>query len=206
MTITSSVGSRNKESNLEKPKQNIGHINEEAELIQKAKEDISHFEPLYNRYFDSIFRFVYRKTDDEQTAADITSRVFYNAMNALERYRITEVSFGAWLYKIATNETYKFFRDYKKRHLSLEGETVDRIMVCEPVVGDDDQKMEVLNRLIGQLSDIEVRILELKFFENRNFSDIAFIVEMKESAVKMKLYRALDKLKKKYQEIVSEKR
>ena len=191
---------------MESSKNNIEPKHEEVEMIQKAQSDIRFFEPLYNKYFDSIFRFVYRKTDDEQTAADITSKVFYNAMNALKNYRITDVSFGAWLYKIATNETYKFFRDYKKRHLSLEEEAVDRIMICEPVVGGEDQKMEILNRLISQLNETEVRILELKFFENRNFSDIAFIVEMKESAVKMKLYRALDKLKKKYKEILSDKK
>ena len=188
---------------MEKTKERIGNINQEAELIIRAKQDIRLFEPLYNKYFASIFRFVYRKTDDEQTAADITSRVFYNAMKALDRYKITEVSFGAWLYKIAMNETYKFCRDYKKRYLSLEIEDVDRIMICEPMVSDEDEKINILNGLIQQLTDNEIRILELKFFENRSFSEIAFIVEKKESAVKVKLYRALDKLKRKYQEIVS---
>lgn len=174
-------------------------MNEEADIIRKAQQDIKYFEPLYNKYFDAIFRFLHRKTDDEDEAADLTSRVFLQAMNGIRKYEIRDVGFGAWLYKIATNESYKYFRKTKRRFLSLEDDKVNEVMTCGELE-DMDEKIRLLRQMIEELKDTEVRILELKFFENRNFAEIAFILEEKESAVKMRLYRALDKLKKKYEE------
>lgn len=173
---------------------------EEKAMIAKAKTDLQFFEPIYNKYYEMIFRYVHRKTDDEDLAADLTSRVFMNAMHSLDKFEFRGVPFGAWLYRIATNETNKHFRDNKKRLLSLEDQKVNMVMTCSELDDADiEQKQRVLTELIRELEEEEIRILELKFFETKNFKEIAFILDKKESAVKMKLYRSLDKLKKRYE-------
>lgn len=173
-------------------------IEQEAVIIAKAKIDLHYFEPLYNKYYDSIFRFVYRKTDNESVAADIVSKVFMNAMKALPKYEVRNVAFGAWLYRIANNETNKHFQTHKRRLLSLEDDKVNLIMNCDQVE-DGEEKLKLLHVLIEDLQDDEIRILELKFFENKNFEEIAFILDKRESAVKMRLYRSLKKLKEKFE-------
>lgn len=173
----------------------------EADIIRRAQADVKHFEPLYNRYYESIFRFIYRRTDEEAAAADVTSRVFMNAIRALPNYEVRAVGFGAWLYRIATNEVNKYFRETKKRqHLSLEDEKVNLVMTCEEM-DDHEEKQNILMQLVSELDDDEIQILELKFFENKNFKEIAFILDKKESGTKMRLYRALDKLKEKFESI-----
>lgn len=174
-------------------------------MIAKAKLDLQNFEPLYNKYYESIFRFVYRKTDDESLAADVTSKVFMNAMNGLPKYEFRNVPFGAWLYRIAHNEVNKHFRSSKKRMLSLEDDKVNLVMSCEHLE-DGEEKLKVLYQLIEALGDEEIKILELKFFENKNFQEIAFILGKKESAVKMRMYRSLQKLKEKFQKLNKENR
>lgn len=175
--------------------------NEEA-MIAKAKKDLQYFEPIYNKYYEAIFRYVYRKTDDEDLAADLTSKVFMNAMHSIKKYEYRGLPFGAWLYKIATNETYKYFRDRKKRLLSLEDHKVNLVMTCgELEDADIEEKQQVLSTLIKELSDSEIKILELKFFENKNFREIAFILDKKESTIKMKMYRSLNKLKERFENI-----
>ncbi|MDW3212220.1 MAG: sigma-70 family RNA polymerase sigma factor [Reichenbachiella sp.] len=175
---------------------------EEEVMIAKAKTDLRHFEPIYKKYFEVIFRFIHRKTDDENLAADLTSKVFMNAMHSLDKFEFRGVPFGAWLYRIATNETNKHYRDNKKRLLSLEDHKVNLVMTCSDLDDADiEQKQKVLTELISELEDEEVRILELKFFENKNFKEIAYILDKKESAVKMKMYRSLDKLKKRYEKM-----
>ncbi|WP_456460426.1 RNA polymerase sigma factor [Reichenbachiella sp.] len=175
---------------------------EEEVMIAKAKTDLRHFEPIYKKYFEVIFRFIHRKTDDENLAADLTSKVFMNAMHSLGKFELRGVPFGAWLYRIATNETNKHYRDNKKRLLSLEDHKVNLVMTCSDLDDADiEQKQKVLTELISELEDEEVRILELKFFENKNFKEIAYILDKKESAVKMKMYRSLDKLKKRYEKM-----
>jgi len=173
---------------------------DEAKVIEQAKLDTSRFEPLYNKYYESIFRYIVRKTDDKAEAADLTSRVFLNAIKALPKYEFTGVPFGAWLYKIAANEVNRFYRNKKRRFLSLEDEKVNIVLTCDNI-GDSEEKQAVLMQLISELKDDEISILELKFFENKNFQEIAYIMEQNESRVKMRMYRALDKLKKKFESL-----
>lgn len=173
---------------------------DEQAIIEEAKKDVQAFEPLYNKYFDSVFRFVSRKTKDTEEAADLTSRVFWLAMNNIDTYEFRGIPFGAWLYRIALNETNKYFKKRKVQFLTLELDKVDQVMVCGEV-HDRDEKLEVVKKLIADLSYTEIRTLELKFFENKRFSEIAFILEESESAVKMRLYRSLDKLKERYMKL-----
>lgn len=177
----------------------------EDDIIRKAQKDIKYFEPLYNRYFDPIFRFLYRKTSDEQEAADLTSRVFMLAMKNIGKYEIRGFAFSAWLYKIASNESNKHFRDLKRQRLNLEIDKLEQIMVCD-VDNAFEGRWTLIQQLIAELNDTEVKILELKFFENKNFAEIAFIMDQKESTVKMKLYRSLDKLKQKYEALKNQGR
>ncbi|SMD34041.1 RNA polymerase sigma-70 factor, ECF subfamily [Reichenbachiella faecimaris] len=175
---------------------------EEEAMIARAKTDLLFFEPIYNKYYEVIFRYIHRKTDDEDLAADLTSKVFMNAMHSLDKFEFRGVPFGAWLYRIATNETNRHFRDNKRRLLSLEDQKVSLVMTCSELDEVDmEQKQRVLAELISELEDEEIRILELKFFETKNFKEIAFILDKKESAVKMKMYRSLDKLKRRYEKM-----
>ncbi|WP_109832539.1 RNA polymerase sigma factor [Reichenbachiella versicolor] len=175
------------------------NLSKEIEEIEAAKKDLKHFEPLYNRYFDQIFNFIYRKTDDEDLTADLTSKVFFNAMKSLKTYEFRGFGFGTWLYKIANNEVYGHFRNQKKAYLSLESDKVNSLMTCADLE-DGEEKMKLLSKMISSLKDKEVRLLELKYFENKTFEEIAFIMEMNESTVKMRLYRSLNKLKEKFAE------
>ncbi|MEO9965198.1 MAG: sigma-70 family RNA polymerase sigma factor [Reichenbachiella sp.] len=177
-------------------------VEDEEAMIALAKKDLQHFEPIYNRYYESIFRYVFRKTDDEDVAADLTSKVFMNAMNAIHKFEYRGVPFGAWLYRIAANEANKYFRESKRQLLALEDHKVRMVMNCGNLEeADAEQKQKVLAELIRELDDEEIQILELKFFENKNFKEIAFILEKKESAVKMKMYRSLNKLKERYEKM-----
>lgn len=178
-------------------------LQEEAAMIELAKSDIQHFEGLYNRYFEQIFRFIFRKTDDESAAGDLTQKVFMKAMDALPKYEFRNVPFAAWLYKIASNETNKYFRDTKKHFLSLENEKVNLVMHCDELDSDED-RLAVLRDLINELDDDEIQILELKYFENKNFTEIAFILDRSESAVKMRMYRSLNKLRDKYKNLLDQ--
>jgi RNA polymerase sigma-70 factor (ECF subfamily) len=62
----------------------------------------------------------------------------------------------------------------------------------------DDWDEELIKRLIQYMNELPtemVRVLELRFFEDKDFKEIAFILDMTESGAKMRTYRALDKLR-----------
>src|SRR5688572_1947314 len=88
-------------------------IREEYAILERSKKNSRAFSELYEKYFDRIFNFIYRQTDDEDLAADLCSQTFLNVLKNVDRYEFRGVPFSAWLYKIATNEVNKFYRKRK---------------------------------------------------------------------------------------------
>ena len=79
-------------------------VKSERELINLAKKNSKYFEPIYKKYHEQIFRFVYQRLNNEDDAADITSQVFLKALLNLEKYEFRGFPFSSWLYRIALNE------------------------------------------------------------------------------------------------------
>jgi len=170
-------------------------IEQEEVLVQAAQSNEAAFGKLYDRYFEGIFGFIYRRTDDEETAGDLTSQVFLKALQNLKKYEFRGLPFSAWLYRIAANEVNKFYRKKKKKIVfSLEEERVIDLIEND----DNDHKEEHLSLLITCMNEMKtdvVEVLELRFFEEKSFKEIAYILDISESGAKMRTYRALEKLK-----------
>ncbi|MEN0004415.1 MAG: sigma-70 family RNA polymerase sigma factor [Bacteroidota bacterium] len=172
-------------------------MQEEWLEIQAAQREPARFRPLYNRYYDPIFRFVFRRTADESLTADICSQVFLKAMQRLPKYEFKGVPFSAWLYRIASNEVAQHFRNSQKnRVVSIEEKDFSDMMdeVNEP---QNELSREQLLQALDQLKEADLQLIELRFFEQRPFKEIADIVGITESNAKVKTYRILERLKKK---------
>ena len=100
----------------------------EWQEIQAAQRDPAQFRPLYTRYFDPIFRYVFRRTADENVTADLCSQVFLRAMQKLHEYEYRGVPFSAWLYRIAGNEIAQYYRSVQRsRVVSAPEETLPEL-------------------------------------------------------------------------------
>ncbi len=168
----------------------------EWEEIQAAQRQPSLFKPLYNRYYEAIFKFVYRRTNDEHLSADLVAQVFLKAMQKLNKYQFKGVPFSAWLYRIASNQVAQHFRDAKKnRVVSIEQQNLSDL-ADEMKTTDNEQLRTLLIRSLEDLKPIDLSLIELRFFEQRPFKEIANLLEITESNAKVKTYRILEKLKK----------
>lgn len=151
---------------------------------------------LYERYYRQIFLFVYKRVDEEENAADVTSQVFLKAMLNLEKYQFKGVPFSAWLYRIAINEVNQFFRETRnQRTVSIESEGLPMLMaeVEEPSNEAAVQRMLVV---LQSLTPDEIQLVELRYFEKIPFRDVAEIYNITENNAKVRLYRILEKMKK----------
>jgi RNA polymerase sigma-70 factor (ECF subfamily) len=173
-------------------------IREEYLLLEKAKKDPEAFGPVYEKYFDRIFNFIFRQTDDEELTGDLCSQTFLNALNHLPRFEFRGVPVSAWLYRIAANEVNKHYRKLNAaRVFSIEEERV-RELVEQTAKSYDE---ELIRKLLGYLTELPtemLEVLELRFFEDKDFREIAYILNITESGAKMRTYRALDRLRKKF--------
>lgn len=173
-------------------------IRKENEIVERSKKNPKDFAELYEKYFDRIYYFILRQTDDEELAGDLASQAFVNVLNNLSKYQFRGLPFSAWLYKIASNEVNKHYRRNKgKKIYSIEEVKVREIIER----GNEDYDDELIERLLRYLRDLPsdmLQVLELRFFEDKDFKEIAFILDMTESGAKMRTYRALDKLRRSF--------
>ncbi|MEW6470355.1 MAG: sigma-70 family RNA polymerase sigma factor [Bacteroidota bacterium] len=180
------------------------HITEEKQRqelleIEAAKKSPAKFEVLYNRYHEQIFRYVYQRVDDKDSAFDITQQVFLKALTKLDKYEYKGVPFSSWLYRIAKSETYEALRQNQK----LRAVNIDDPGLSE-VLGEMGEKEERLEELYGaqladaiaELDEEDLQLVEMRFFEKRAFKEIGEILEITENNAKVKLYRVIDKLRK----------
>jgi len=170
---------------------------DEASQIQKSQADPEAFKPLYEKYFKKIFLFILHRIGDKAITGDLTSQVFLKALTNIHIFQLRDVPFSAWLYRIALNECNDFFRKQKRyRIVTIEDTAIEELydeITADTTVPDLGKK---LPDILRQLSAIELQIIELRYFEQRPFKEVADIMGISENHAKTKTYRTLDKMKK----------
>lgn len=150
---------------------------EDKELvIQCQSGNLRVFSELYDRYIDKIYKFVYIKTSNQETAEDITSDVFYKAMNSINTFKSNEESssFKSWIYTIANNKVIDFYRTQKTEtdieecfDLWIHHNFADN-------VDNKDQLNKVLEFLDTLKSD-QKEVIMLRIWEDLSYKEIADI-------------------------------
>jgi len=172
-------------------------IQREWAEIQKAQADRQFFRPLYTRYHEGIFLFVFKRVANESLSADITSQVFLKALQKLNTYKFKGVPFSAWLYRIASNEVVQHYRNVKKnRVVSIDDEQLDHFAEDFEY---SDERHKLKDRMVdclNLLKEDELALIELRYFEQLPYKEIAAIMGLTESNAKVKTYRLTTKLSK----------
>jgi RNA polymerase sigma-70 factor (ECF subfamily) len=173
-------------------------LSEELTIIEKAKRNPQFFAPLYNKYYEVIFRYIYKRVDEQESAYDITSCVFVKAMGALNKFEFRGVPFSSWLFRIAKSELYQSFRDQKARR-TINIDSVTIVQMVDEICDDrSEENREKLLKSLTLLKENELQLIEMRFFEKRSFREIGEIIGLTENNAKVKTFRALAKLKKKF--------
>ena len=172
----------------------LDESNLEEEQIKNAKNNPSLFEPLYSKYYKRILGFVYKRMESLEEAREVTANVFTKALINIRKFEYRGFQFSSWLHRIALNEIGQFYRDAKKmRVISIDSVGVRRI--ASETHKDSESLSPILANAIQELSEDEVLLIELRFFEGKSFSEMGTILEITENNAKVKTYRVLDKLR-----------
>ncbi len=174
-------------------------INNEQRIILECQKNPEggHFGYIYEKYYEQIFGFVYKRILDEDDTADVTSRAFMNCLSKISQYQFKGLPFSSWLYKIAINEVHQFYRDKKKdeRIVSIESTSLHHFFEEMDFEGQDIDAASVLEQIFEEVEQSEVDYLSLRFFENKSFKEIGEIHGISEVNAKVKTYRLLKRLK-----------
>tara|TARA_Y100000994_G_scaffold10335_1_gene8240 strand:- start:255 stop:899 length:645 start_codon:yes stop_codon:yes gene_type:complete len=169
------------------------------------------FEPLVVKYQPRVFALARRYARREDEVADIAQTVFIKAFQKLSSYR-GDAPFEHWLMRMATFTCYDFLRKHQRNreyHASdLSDEENDWLEnVGEELTGETDRNAAkaLVERLLEGLKPEDRHIIVLLEMEGKSVKEIAEITELSESNVKVKAYRARDKMRKLLAGIAPEK-
>ena len=171
-----------------------GKISEEK-LIILAKKDRKNFRYLYTKYYELIFLFLLRRTENENLAQDITQQTFIKAMLNIEKFEFKGFPFSSWLYRISLNELNLHYREAtKKRYISIDQSELPEL--ADELPSEDKQlSNEDLIESLNGLSDGEVTLIEMKYFEKRSHKEIGEILGITVANAKVKLHRVIKKMR-----------
>ncbi len=154
------------------------------DLIQRAqKGDGESISWLFERYQPSIFRYLYYRLGDRQTAEDLCSEVFVRMLRSLPSYQQKQIaSFQGWLFKIARNLIVDYFRQAGVGE-ELTENIPDTIALPEEAVEQSITSAELLlglSRLRSEQSDVVI----LRFILGLPISQVAQVLGKSEDAIK----------------------
>ena len=153
-----------------------------------------YFEHLYNRYVNKVYRRCLSLTKDSVQAQDFTQDIFVRVLAKLDRFE-KRSSFSTWLYSIS----YNYCMDQLRSGKRLETVKIDQDLMLDVAHEDETEstahQLQQLSRIMEKLSPKELELLALHYEEGLSIIDIATQLNIKNSAVKMRLKRTRDKLR-----------
>jgi RNA polymerase sigma-70 factor (ECF subfamily) len=173
-----------------------GGIKVDAEQwVKKAqKGDRNAFEPLIHMYQQKIFSFCYYMLGQKQEAEDAVQDVFLKAYKHIKYYRY-DLSFSAWLYKIATNHCKTLLKRKQRWNKLLPLiHKADSEKSAEQVYGELTPD---LSQWLMDLSPIEKQILLLRVLEEKSFNEIGVILDQNPATLRKRYERIKKKIEEK---------
>jgi RNA polymerase sigma-70 factor (ECF subfamily) len=185
---------------------------EEATLVRRVQSgDELAFREVVDRYQGKVFSIIYGILRNRNDAEDIAQQVFAKIYFSIGNFDFRS-SLLTWIYKITVNECYDYLRKKKVRKLVYESdfteEEAQRMERAEPgsedqsLLDDDLARRDLVLKLLAKVSEEDRQLLMLKEVEGHSVEELAAMTGMNENTIKVKLFRARQKLVKAAQRLV----
>lgn len=179
---------------------------EDFDLVRRAIDvnDQTAYAKLMSRYRDSIYFMVLKMVHDPDDADDLTIEAFGKAFSNLEKYS-PDYAFSTWLYKIALNNSIDFIRRKRMETFSIdeenETESGDSIKMDlqSPNLDPEEkyikeQRALLMREVLEKINPKYRMLIELRFFDELSYEEIADKTRLPLGTVKAQLFRAKDLL------------
>lgn len=168
-----------------------------VELIVSSKDPLL-FKVLYERYIFKVFNTCLSFSNNNQEAEDICQDIFLKLLDKIHTFKGAS-KFSTWLYSFTYNHCVNYFHRNKVKKFEKNTSNIEQI--CNEVIAqssDEDLvqmiKLEKLNEALELIPFEDKQILILKYQEFKSVKDLMGLHNAGESAIKMRLKRAKEKL------------
>ncbi|NCC73171.1 MAG: sigma-70 family RNA polymerase sigma factor [Sphingobacteriia bacterium] len=168
-------------------------IDEEYEIIRRIQQgQVNDFEILVIKYQSAVFKLLINMLHNFSTAEELTQDVFVKAYEHLGKFNFNS-RFFSWLYRIAINDAISY--NQKKKNWSTEQYIPESPEKSAEEIIIADEKQQVLNHCIHQLTEKNKAVIILKYYEHLSYEEIAEVLSINEEKVKSRLFEARKALK-----------
>lgn len=167
------------------------------QLIEDAKKGSqTAFTALLDRYWSEVYFFILKRTESESDAEDITIETFAKAFDKLDSYN-EQFALNTWLIAIAKNVHIDLIR--KRKNTDIVNLNEGEEFLFNNIADDDnsledqliyEQNLATLKHCIKQLKPHYQQIIQLRYFQERSYNEIAEIINEPLNNVKIRLLRA----------------
>lgn len=190
---------------MEEPKLNLSEkARHDYELVQKALAgDEKAFARLLSRYKDAIYFMLLKMVNNRNDAEDLTLEAFGKAFKNIHQYSPT-YAFSTWLFKIASNNCIDFLRRKKGTYIAIDNnsdstQNNETVRLKSRELNPEErlirqQKAILLHRVVRQLKPRYRTLVELRYFREYSYEEIAKELELPLGTVKAQLFRAREML------------
>ncbi|MBA7545343.1 ECF RNA polymerase sigma factor SigW [subsurface metagenome] len=172
-------------------------------LVQLAREgDQKAYAELLGRYRDAIYYMLLKMVNNPSDAEDLTIEAFGKAFKNIEQYT-PHFAFSTWLFKIASNNCIDFIRKKRGSHISIdqgqeEQDTVSDSIQASTLDPEENlikqQKVILTRTIVTKLKPRYRRLIELRYFKEYSYEEIAEELDLPIGTVKAQLFRARELL------------
>lgn len=167
-------------------------MSSEADVIRRAQAgDDNSISTIYEKYYIGIFKFLYYRVGEVETAEDLTSEVFLRMIRSLSHFRPQSISFQAWLFQIARNLSIDYYR--KQAHQNHTVLEEDLVSADEPLDKAVERKLDHLNlrKALARLPEEQRDVVVLRFIIGMPIHETASTLHKSEDSIKGLQRRAL---------------
>lgn len=174
---------------------------EDYKLVSAAlKGEQSAYSSLMNRYREAIFYLILKMVRNEIEAEDLAIETFEKAFAKLDQYS-PSYAFSTWIFRIATNHTIDFIRKKRLKTTSIDDEMngpdnqFQGIQIKTTSKDPEEkyieqQKIELMHSVVDKLDEPYKSLVQLRYFDELSYDEIAEKREMPLGTVKAQLFRA----------------
>ncbi|MBZ2176733.1 MAG: RNA polymerase sigma factor [Acidobacteriota bacterium] len=194
-------------------KATVDHSNsDEALLVRRVQAgDEMAFREIVERYQSKIYSIIFGILRNHNDAEDIAQQVFAKVYFSIRNFDFRS-SLLTWIYKITVNECYDYLRKKKVRKLVYESDfseeealKMENSDVAVEPAGPIDERLanrDLVTKLLAKIPEQDRSLLMLKEVEGHSVEELAQMTGMNENTIKVKLFRARQKLLKSAQRLL----
>lgn len=178
----------------------LNALTDNSLMLQVKAGNLDKMGLLFERYHRPLFGFLFRMTGRTEASEDMVQTVFYRML----KYRHTftgDGEFRTWMYHLARNvladEAKQLKRSANHADVTDLAERIGGGLLADEQL-QHDQDRDLLHRAMSMLTDDQREVLILSRFQELKYDEIARVLNTTEGAIKVRVHRAMNELKRMY--------